>query len=172
MSVDNEPGEAPAPAPSAEQAADLARLELDAAPVPGAPGAPGAPAKADELPPPGAFAVETAGLVLNIARPVALWLAPGLREAPAELWEPVGPELARLLEHIGMGDMEAAKNPWFRFAFAVMPLATIAVIHAPAKEEKQGRGDPPARLAGPDLSASAAPVVQGSREVVIGAPVQ
>lgn len=152
---------------SAEQAADLAALTSAAAE--GAPQAleqaPGQ-AQSNEPQPPSAAAMQIAAMLVGIVRPIAIYAVPGLREAPAELWEPVPEGVAGVLDLYG-ANAEWMQSPWARLAFSLAPLAAFAAVKAMDEKPKAK----PQSIEGTDLSAQAQTQAAGSKTVTIGAAV-
>lgn len=149
-----------------EQAADLAALQSmasDGEPAPGAAGQDQAPA----IPEPSAQSVALASMLIGAARPLLCFAIKPLRGAPDELWEPLAPGVAGVLDHYDLGQSELLRNPWARLALCALPLAGYVVTHA-EPEEKPAE---PQRLAGPDLSATAPAEPAGAKTVTFGAPV-
>lgn len=158
-------------APSAEQAADLRALE--AAVNEGAAQASSGPQDAPEAAagpkPPSQSAMAAAGLMVGLLRPIVVYVVPVLKDAPAELWEPVVPGTAGVLDHLGVGESELFSNPWFGLALGVAPLVAYAAMNQPQEDAKPPALEAPA---GAGLSAPAPEVPVGTNKVTIGAVVQ
>lgn len=151
---------------SPEQAADLKALHArvnEGDPPTGAPGQEQAPA----IPEPSAASVQLAVMVIGAVKPLLCFASKTLRVAPAELWEPLVPGVAGVLDHYDLSQSELLRNPWARLGLCAAPLVGYAVIHA-EPEEKPAE---PERLGGPDLSAAAPTAPAGSKVVTFGAPV-
>lgn len=162
--------------PSAEQAAELAVLEQAAGEGGAKPATVPAVAAGvgDQVAPPTSAALMLAAQLLVAARPLACMLAPGLKQAPEEMWDPLHPAVARILDHLKVADSEQAKSPWVGLGLALLPLAGVAVAFAPPKAKRgadqvEGGGEP-ARIGAANLAAVTDQVIPGSKTVVIGAP--
>lgn len=130
--------EKPGAEASTEQAADLAALTMQAQADTPAPGTVTEPAK--EAKPPSATSLQAAVILVGMVRPVACYMVKPLAGAPDELWEPVAPGLAALLDHYEVGS-EIFSNPWAQFAFGLAPLAGYAIAHQVTEAEaKPGAG--------------------------------
>lgn len=150
-----------------EQAADLAALQSMAAegePAPGAPGQEQAPA----IPDPSAQSVAMAAMLIGAARPLLCFLVKPLKGAPDELWEPLAPGVAGVLDHYDLSQSELLRNPWARLALCALPLIGYVATHV----EPEAKPAEPQRLGGPDLAATAPTAPAGSKIVTFGAPVE
>lgn len=148
------------PEVAAEQAADLAALEAAAGGQASAAAAPAAAACAEPQPP-SAAAMQIARMAVGMLRPLALFAAPSLREAPDELWDQVPEGVAAVLDHYG-ADQQWMTSPWARLAFSLAPLAAFAAVQAMNEPKKPQQAlEPPAPPPG-------APAVPGARTVTIG----
>lgn len=150
---------------AAEQAADLAALQAAAAGAEPAPGAV-AEAEAQAIAPPSAAAMQIAALAVGILQPVITFAVPSLREAPAELWQPVPEGVAAVLDHYGAAP-EWMQSPWARLGLSVMPLVAFAAVQAMKEPKPKAEPEAGAPL---QLEAKAPDVVAGARTVSFGAP--
>lgn len=120
-----------------EQAADLAALKAAAGPAPGAPGAPAAVAQeeSNEPAPPSAEAMALAGMAVGILKPLVCFAVPVLKDAPAELWQPIPEGVAAVVDHYG-GGPAWMNSPWARLGFSLMPLVGYAAVQAMNKPKE------------------------------------
>jgi hypothetical protein len=129
-----------------EQAADLAALTAAANPKP----APGLQSQqpveeSNEPAPPSAEAMALAGMAVGILKPLVCFAVPVLKDAPAELWQPIPEGVAAVVDHYG-GGPAWMNSPWARLGFSLMPLVGYAAVQAmnkPAEPEPMALEAPP-----------------------------
>lgn len=118
----------------AEQASDLAALQMAAGEGQGAAGpvAEQEPQRTE----PSEQSKQLAVLIVGIARPLVCYAVPALRSAPDELWDPVPQGVAGLLDHYDLS--QHIDNPWAGLALCCAPLAVFAASEA-MKEKPKAR---------------------------------
>ncbi len=147
----------------AEQASDLAALQLAAGEGQGAPQALAEPEP--ERSGPSEKSLHVAALIVGIVRPIAGYAMPSLREAPDALWEPIPQGVAGLLDHYDLS--EHIDNPWAGLAMACAPLAAFAAMEAIKNKPQEAKPKEPGQLAAPAQVPSETP---GQKTVTFGAP--
>lgn len=147
----------------AEQASDLAALQVAAGEGQGAP-VPGAPGAEPERQGPSEQSLHVAAVVVGIVRPLICFAVPKMSEAPDALWEPIPQGVAGVLDHYDLS--QHMDNPWAGLAMSCAPLAAFVAMEAMKDKPKPKAKEPQ------QLEAFAAPVpgdAPGQKTVTFGA---
>lgn len=148
----------------AEQASDLAALQLAAGEGQGAAPVQGAPGAEPERQGPSEQSKQLAVLIVGIARPLLCFALPVLKTAPEELWEPAPHGLAEFLEHYDLS--QHIENPWAKLAMGFVPLGVYAATEAMKAKPQEAKPKEPGQLAAP---ADIPQEVPGQKTVTFGA---